>query len=278
LLLKQGDFARARILADSILAVSRGMNTEEASTMIGLAALTGKVGRTSEFVRVTVPYGAGASSLPVPVLDAAAPFFAFASLGVCGDTTARLEQNLNDQIAHYVAEDHQPEVTATVKGRALGMLASCTGGKASLRVPATSRILAMQQALAKGESDALKRMLGSVAADARTQRPGDIALDFAYQAAWLSAESGDTAGALLELDRTLGGLPGMAAVSVREPASAAAAGRAMALRAELAAARGQTAQRQKWARAVVDLWATADPPLQPVVTRMRLLAAPNWSR
>jgi hypothetical protein len=136
----------------------------------------------------------------------------------------------------------------------------------------------MQQALAKGESGTLRRLLGSTAADARAQRPGDIALDFAYQAAWLTAESGDTAGAARQLDRTLGGLPSMSAAAVREPASAAAAGRAMALRAELAAARGETAERQKWARAVVDLWATADAPLQPVVARMRSLAAPNWSR
>jgi hypothetical protein len=70
----------------------------------------------------------------------------------------------------------------------------------------------------------------------------------------------------------------MAAVSVREPASAAAAGRAMAFRAELAAARGETGERQKWARAVADIWATADSPLQPVVARMRSLAAPTWSR
>jgi tetratricopeptide (TPR) repeat protein len=278
LLFKQGEFASARILADSILFVSRTVNAQDALTTIGLAALTGKVGKTSELARVTIPYGAGASTLPIPVMDAAAPFFAFASLGVCGDTIKRLEKHLDDQIAHYVAEDDQPQVAATVKARALGMLASCTRAKASLSVPASTRILSMQQALAKGESGTLRRLLGSTAADARAQRPGDIALDFAYQAAWLTAESGDTAGAARQLDRTLGGLPSMSAAAVREPASAAAAGRAMALRAELAAARGETAERQKWARAVVDLWATADAPLQPVVARMRSLAAPNWSR
>jgi len=278
LLFKQGEFARARALADSILAAPRGATTEEAATIIGLAALTGKLGKTSELARITVPYGAGASTVPIPVMDAAAPFFAFASLGVCGDTTARLEQHLDDQIAHYISEDDQPRVMALVKARSLSMLAPCTGGKASLRASATSRILAMQQALAKGELGTLKSMLANIAADAKTQRPGDIALDFAYQVAWLRAASGDTAGAARQLDRTLGGLPSMAAVSVREPASAAAAGRAMAFRAELAATRGETGERQKWARAVADMWATADAPLQQVVARMRSLAAPTWSR
>jgi hypothetical protein len=49
----------------------------------------------------------------------------------------------------------------------------------------------------------------------------------------------------------------------------------MALRADLAVARGEVDERRKWARAVVDLWATADAPLQPVVARMRSLAAPG---
>jgi hypothetical protein len=44
------------------------------------------------------------------------------------------------------------------------------------------------------------------------------------------------------------------------------------LRAELANARGEVDERRKWARAVAELWATADPPLQGTVARMRALA------
>jgi len=84
---------------------------------------------------------------------------------------------------------------------------------------------------------------------------------------------GDTANAVRQLDRALGALSSLSAFSLRDEASSGAAGRAMALRAELANARGEVALRTKWARAVTDLWATADPPLQPVVARMRALAA-----
>jgi hypothetical protein len=84
---------------------------------------------------------------------------------------------------------------------------------------------------------------------------------------------GDTANAELQLDRALGALSSLSAFSLRDETSAAAAGRAMALRAELANARGEVAQKTKWSRAVADLWATADPPLQPMVARMRSLAA-----
>jgi hypothetical protein len=277
LLFKQGEFARARLLADSVLAVARSATSDDAAVIIGLAALTGKISKTTELARLTSSsYAAAASAAPIPVMDAAAPFFAFAALGVCGDSTSRLERRLDDQLAHYVAEDQQARVTASVKARPLSMLASCTGGRSSLGIRApSSSLLKMQQALAKSDLQTLNTMLAAITNDARTQSPGSVALDYAYQLAWIKSASGDTAGAVLQLDRALGSLPSLSGLSVREAASAAAAGRAMALRADLAVARGEVDERRKWARAVVDLWATADAPLQPVVARMRSLAAPG---
>ncbi|HMJ62451.1 MAG TPA: hypothetical protein VK493_11840, partial [Bryobacteraceae bacterium] len=276
LLFKQGEFARARLLADSVLATARSATPDDARVIIGLAALTGKISKTTELARLTSSYAAAASAAPIPVMDAAAPFFAFAALGVCGDSTSRLERRLDDQLAHYVAEDQQVRVTTWVKARPLSMLASCTGGRSSLGIRApSSSLLKMQQALANSDSKTLNTMLAAITNDARTQSPGSVALDYAYQLAWIKSASGDTAGAVLQLDRALGSLPSLSGLSVREAASAAAAGRAMALRADLAAARGEVDERRKWARAVVDLWATADAPLQPVVARMRSLAAPG---
>jgi len=279
LLFKQGEFARARLLADSVLATARTRTPGEAGVIIGLAALTGKISKTTELSRLTASYSAVASGLPIPVMDAAAPFFVFAALGVCGDSTAHLERRLDDQLAHYVAEDQQAQVTSSVKARPLSMLSSCTGARSSLEIrsPGT-KLLKMQQALAKSDFTTLKSLMVATATDSRTQRPGNVALDFAYQFAWLRAASGDTVGAAQQLDRALGSLPSLSAASVREVASAAAAGRAMALRANIAAARGEVDERRKWARALVDLWATADPPLQPVVARMRSLAAQDHIR
>src|SRR5207247_2567613 len=48
--------------------------------------------------------------------------------------------------------------------------------------------------------------------------------------------------------------------------------RAMALRAELAAAAGDQRTARWWAQRVTTLWRDADVPLQPLVRRMRLLA------
>jgi len=279
LLFKQGEFARARVAADSLLKTLRNITPEQAGRVIGLAALTGKIGKTAELERLAPAYAAAVTGVPIPVMDAAAPFFAFSALGVCGDTITRLERRLDDQVTHYVAEDQQVRVSTAVKARALSMQAPCMHGRATLSVHATgNKLLKMQQALASSDSGTLKSMLFAVTNDGRTQRPGDVALDFAYQVAWLRAASGDTAGAAHQLDRALGSLSGLSPPSLREPASAASVGRSMALRAEIAAARGDIEDRRKWAGALVDLWATADAPLQSVVARMRLLAAPDYRR
>jgi serine/threonine protein kinase/tetratricopeptide (TPR) repeat protein len=269
---KLGDFPRARSLADSLLAAYQPRR-EEAEALIGLAALTGKIGKTAELARLTNDYAAAAAKVPVPVMDAAAPFFAFAALGVCSDTTRAVERRLDEQLTHFVAETQVQQLKRAVKARPLSMLAPCTGAKSSLGVEAgTNRLLKLQQAFARNDTRTLSALLEGVANDAKTQRPGDVSLDFTYQVAWLKSAMGDTVDAVRQLDRALGALPSLSALSLHDAASAAAAGRAMALRAELANARGEVEVRKKWARAVAELWATADRPLQPVVARMRTLA------
>jgi serine/threonine protein kinase len=275
---KQGDFARSRSLADSLLATSH-QSPEDARTLIGLAALTGKIGKTAEFARLTNDYAEAVAKIPVPVMDAAAPYFALAALGVCSDTTRAVERRLDEQLGHYVAETQEQQLRRAVKARPLSMLAPCTAGKSSLRVEAGSnRLLRLQQAFARGDTRTLNSLLEGVANDAKTQRPGDLALEFTYQVAWLRTAMGDTTEAVRQLDRSLGALPSLSAVSFRDAAAAAAVGRAMMLRAELANARGEVEEQRKWARAVADLWATADPPLQGVVAKMRALAVQGKSK
>src|SRR5437764_12878421 len=145
------------------------------------------------------------------------------------------------------------------------MLGECPQTRASLlTLTSGARVLLMYQALANGDTSSVRKSLDSVTSNAKAQRPGDISLDYAYQIAQLKMSVGDAAAAASQLDRTLGGLPSAPAASLREPASAAAAVRAMALRAQIALTRGAPDSRRR-AQAVVDLWATADPPLQPVV-------------
>jgi hypothetical protein len=228
---------------------------------------------TADLLRLSPTDAPTDAAVPIPVMDAVSPFYAFAALGVCGDTIAVLEKRLDDQLAHYVSENQQAELTDAVKARPLRLLAPCTNGRSSLGIRRPGgKLTRLQQALARSDSGAFKSLMRALTNDAKTQRPGDVSLDFSYQFSWLRAASGDTAAAAQQLDRALGSLSSLSAPSLREVASAAAAGRAMALRADIAAARGEAEERRKWARAVADLWATADAPLQATVTRMRSLA------
>ena len=112
-----------------------------------------------------------------------------------------------------------------------------------------------------------------VSSSTRTQRPADLSLDYAYQLSWIRVASGDTASSIQNLDVALGALPSLSSASLHDIAPAAAAVRAMVLRADLAAAQRDSQTARRWAKAVVDLWGGADPPLQPVVGRMRSLAS-----
>jgi hypothetical protein len=274
---KQGSFASARALADTIFAANPQPDVNDGQQLIGLAALTGKVIKTSSLTALTNAYTGPGLEVPTQVRDLAASFFARAALGVCNAATFSTERRLDDEIAANVAADREQALREAIKSRPLAMLGPCTGAQSSLRARATGmRLLRMQQAFAKRDSRALGFLLDSATTDAKTQKPGDVSFDFTYQVAWLRAASGDTAGAARQLDLALRAIPSLSPISIREVASAAAAGRAMALRAEIAAARGEKEERKQWSRAVAELWATADPELQPVVSRMRAMAAESY--
>jgi hypothetical protein len=102
-------------------------------------------------------------------------------------------------------------------------------------------------------------------------RPGDIALDHTVQQAWLRAAAGDSAGAVNQLDLVLGALPTLSALVLRDDAQAAAFGRGMVLRADLAGAR-EPAVSRRWAGAALDLLSGADAAFKPTLDRMRSLA------
>ena len=274
---KQGSFSIARDLADTIFAANPHPDIEDGKKLIGLAALTGKVTRSANLAALTNAYTRPGLDVPSQVRDIAASFFARAALGVCDPATFSIERKLDDEIAANVAENEEESLREAIKSRPLTMLAPCTRAQSSLKVRATGGpLLRMQQAFANGDTRSLGFLLDSVTMDARTQKPGDVSLDFTYQVAWLRAAAGDTAGATRQLDLALRALPSLSPMSIREVASAAAAGRAMAFRAELATARGERAERQKWSRAVTELWTTADPELQPVVSKMRAMGAESY--
>jgi hypothetical protein len=271
---KRSEFALARALADSVLGEASDSAVADLRVQGGLAALTGKLARTIELTRLSGVY-IPASNLYIPprVGAPAAAFFASAVLGVCGSEIDELERELDAAISSSFSENDRERARADLKSRPLGFTAPCTNAAGSLKIPTpVDKVLRMQQALARRNFTALRAQLDSASAVTRNQRPSDLSVDYTYQLAWLRAASGDTASAIANLDIALGALPSLSAGSLRDVAPAAAAVRAMMLRAELAAADNDLPTARRWASAVATLWADADPQLRPAVRRMQSIA------
>jgi hypothetical protein len=151
----------------------------------------------------------------------------------------------------------------------------CLGSPALESLPAIMPLDVAQHAAAAKDGRLVRAVLDSIDEARRFVLPGEIALDFTVQEAWLRASLGDTATAVRQLDRVLNALPTLSPWSTREDAQAAAFGRALVLRAEIAANRGEVAERQRRAREAMTLWEHADPSFSPTLDRLRALAAPT---
>jgi hypothetical protein len=134
-------------------------------------------------------------------------------------------------------------------------------------------MLEMQWALLNHDAAAVRKAFERGRAMRRIALPGDIALDHVFHETWVLLQVGDTATARDYLDRTLAALSALRTTVSREPLQAGALVRAMALRAELAAAAGDRTTARRWAEPVTILWRDSDPELRPIVERMRRIVA-----
>ena len=103
----------------------------------------------------------------------------------------------------------------------------------------------------------------------RRQSPTDFASDGVLTYLELRLALHDTANAEAVLDRYLDDLANLPRSHFRQPYQPISIARLMALRAELAAARGDIPRARFWSRAVLDLWNNSDREFRPVLQRMR---------
>jgi hypothetical protein len=215
---------------------------------------------------------ASPASPPPQVRDAASELFINAALGICGDRITRLEKELDDAIVRYVRAERAASFRADLMERPLSMTVPCTAGRSALNLKSPDdRLLQAQQAYARNDLRLVRALLDTVAEIERLGRPGDMSLDYTYQLAWLRVAIGDTAVAIRLLDNSLDALPALSSDNLQELAAASAVGRAMELRARLAAARGDSKTALRWARGLAMLWETADPLLGTVPNNLRTL-------
>jgi hypothetical protein len=272
--LKRGEFARARSLADSVLANHQPGASGDASDLIGLAAMTGRIGQTAQLARLGGWSLLSARVQVAPqVAEAAANVFARAALGACGPELTASLIGLETQLRSYVPENERSQTRSILADRSFSLMAPCTNAKSALRIALPQdRLYKMQRAFARNDLRTVRATLDSLTVIRRAGKPNDLTLDYTFQEAWLKSAMGDTAGAISQLDLALGALPTLDGHALKEAGVAAALGRVMALRADLAASRNDTRAAQQWASALIALWSGADRELQPTVSRMRQIA------
>lgn len=275
--LKLGDFSRAVALGDSILAASPRASGSVANYLMGIAAL---LGRERDAVRYMLASGEPVQINLAPDVPAvqgpATALFMRTALGVCDDSTRALVAGVSSMLQSYVTHAQLAEARRAFLQRPLGFAVPCLGAASTLTIAEPSMpIIRIDQMIARGDRAGARAQLDTAQAHRSWPRPGDLSLDGTLAEAWVRAAIGDTTAAVRQLDLTLTALPTLNASIVYEPGMAAAVGRGMVYRAELAARTGDVDTAALWAGRVLTLWAHADPSLAPTIARMKQLARPG---
>jgi tRNA A-37 threonylcarbamoyl transferase component Bud32 len=272
--LKLGDFSRAVALGDSILRASPKAGGTTAAYLAGVAALLGREHDAVDYIaRSGLSLGPEESQVP-QLEEVSTALFMRTALGVCDDSVRALRTRLTSLADSYVNPSRVRRVRDGMLERPLMFALGCFGPAATLTIgKSTKPIVPIEQALGRDDAAGARRQLDSLQHTRHVLRPGEYAVDFTLAEAWIRATLGDTAAAIRQLDLTLTVLPTLSAHVVYEPGMAAAVGRSMVFRAELAARRGDRGAAALWAGRVLTLWAHADPSLAPTLARMKQLAA-----
>jgi len=277
-LLVSANFAEARALADSMLA-SAVSTPADADALKAVAALTGRVQRTIEMLRVeapTVQFISMDSRLvqpPPAVAQEARALLGYASFGAPLDSLIAIKERVDRSIDSYVESGSRSTIREAVLNVPLTLAYPVAPALALRRAGGGGDyLLDIQRAASNHDTVAVHRLLDAVAQMRALGRPGDLSIYLTYQEAWLRLQVGDTAGAVRQLDATLTALPTLTSYLLDYVQDAAFLVRAMALRSDLAAAAGDQRTAGKWGSAVSELWAGADSPLASVVARMKVRA------
>jgi tRNA A-37 threonylcarbamoyl transferase component Bud32 len=279
LLLKGARYAAARRLADSLLRSTPDPTPAEADWLKGAAALTGHVSETARLLERSASEApvrttdARRVEVPSSVLATARALLGYASFGVPADSVRALHRRTEDLVRQWVEPARRPAVRnalltlpALLAFPALGTEPVDTAGVRD------DYLVALRQRLVHGDTAAIREQFARLAAARQMLRPGDVSVDAAFAEAQILLGIGDTTAAIATLDASLGAVPGMDDRVLRVVPMTAALVRSMALRAELAARRGDRATARRWAAPVVELWGGADAALAPLVAHLRSMA------
>ncbi|HEX6405933.1 MAG TPA: protein kinase, partial [Gemmatimonadales bacterium] len=213
-LLKSGQMAQARALADSLLRANPRPDMDDARQLRGLAALTGHVHLTAQLQRKAAPDFTFLTpdweevNVPLPLTDAALGLFAYSAFGNPMDSLAALEQRVERLIPSYVESSRRLRTRQALLDVPAVLAFPERGIRPMHRAQAGGNYrLVMQWKLARRDTAGVREEFRSLRAARRGLRPGDVAFDGTYHEARLLLALGDTAEAIRLLDLSLNALP-----------------------------------------------------------------------
>jgi len=278
-LLKAGDFARARQLGDSLLRVAP-MPT---AGIAGVAVLLGRPTLAHRLLATedTAWLSGSADNQPVAMPRKAAlaglALLSYAAVGAPVDSIRAYERRIEDLLAG-LPPPRRAATRSALLDRPAEMVFDVLGLRLAHRTdpPGPHQGMLLQWRLAHGDTALVRATLDSLSrVGGGSLATGESTPDGVYIDARLLLAVGDTATAERTLDAPLDSLTALHTMTLQYLPLAGCVVRMMALRAELAAARGARPAAQRWAGAVVTLWSGAEPPLRPVVTEMSKISQPG---
>ena len=273
--LKLREFGAARRLADSLLRMADPSGPAEAFDLACAAALLGRARLAAELMARSatdssfrLPPGSPVDLLR-PATAAALRLQGYASLGAPLDSIRTTEARVDTLVRRWVDRGQQAGVRQALLSYASLLAFPVRGWSEAKGPPDGWFITDAQWLLARGETTAARARLAPARREQAGFTSGDVLPALAHQEAYVLAAVRDTAAAEAFLDLSLENLEAAPTMLIAEPAQAGGLVRAMALRSQLAARRGDGARARHWAAAVDTLWSGGDPELRAVAGALK---------
>ncbi len=273
--LKLGDFESARRIADSALQEPENPEPGEAADLAALAGLVGRGHSAADFLarsvsdsQVLAP-GSGRLAAPRAVGETAQRLWVYALMGGPPDSLRAIRGRLQGLVARQVPADRRENVRGALLEfpDVYGFMTVGPGPSHAARRPLF--LLVAQRAAQAGDATRVRGQLDRfrVLWVADTLVAGAPIMALPMASAFASVR--DTARAIEVLDASVGRMARAGTLLLGGVEHSVPLVRAIALRAQLAAARGDRATARRWGRAVVSLWSGADAEWLPLVNEMR---------
>ena len=275
LLVKSSRFGEAREKADVVLGWWEDPTSEQAYHLTGLAAIIGRPHLAARLSKIGAAqlqdvHGEPIGELALPVLRERQGLMAYAAIGAPIDSIEALHHRTDSLLQAYSTPDESDWYRCRLLWQPLQQAYPVLQGTSDAEAcRSTSYLLEMQWAAHRGDTAEVRRWLRELDELRADQRPGEVSIDGSHPEALVALQVGDTAWALEHVDASLSALGTLGPYLLREPPQAAGLVRAMALRADLAAAMGDDRTASFWAAGVLELWhAPETGELQSLVERM----------